>query len=450
MNLTFASWKEGHVAPTRWEIPVVAPKSSLKLEPVSDRLKGELIHPNKGGHLIGLRFSPDGTRLIAGDYPGGVVMVWDVASGKQLMKMETDPSSTAGYFFVSADWQNLFASRGKLNYERVEKDGKRMFRWEFNGEVRVWNLATGQVLRTYQHKPPRSILSLRPSPDGMVFTTVEQLPGVYEGRPKLAVTLWDVQTGQSRPLPERVHPAVFSPDSRTLAATENENGYTQALKLFDVASGQEKWAVPIPKKIARTSLTAFSPDGRLLAGEYEVFDQPNQKNHWQSRVKVWDTATGREVFSSVPVRDSSYSYVQFSPDNRTLVVTTENGKLLLFQPGKNQPPRTIVFGQVPRGQDLRTVEPEFRKDGQWLALMTQVLPEVPRGTLDPRDFPQPRIHLIDLAAGEIRETLIAPPAFPMCACFSPDGHTLATGGPGRVLLWDVRKLPRIPDTTEKR
>ena len=51
------------------------------------------------------------------------------------------------------------------------------------------------------------------------------------------------------------------------------------------------------------------------------------------------------------------------------------------------------------------------------------------------------IHLIDVATGEILETLIAPQGFPRSACFSPDGRTLATGGLGRVLLWNLSKPP---------
>jgi hypothetical protein len=55
--------------------------------------------------------------------------------------------------------------------------------------------------------------------------------------------------------------------------------------------------------------------------------------------------------------------------------------------------------------------------------------------------PQPRIHLIETATGEIRETMIAPQGFSSNVCFSPDGHTLATDGHGRVLLWDMPKMP---------
>src|SRR5438270_13044567 len=95
VTVAFDAWKAGHVAPTVHEVRVLAPKAGPKLEPVSARLKQELIHPNRSSVLRGIRFSPDGKLLIAGDYPGGVVVVWDVATGKQHTIIETGYRSSA-------------------------------------------------------------------------------------------------------------------------------------------------------------------------------------------------------------------------------------------------------------------------------------------------------------------------------------------------------------------
>jgi WD40 repeat protein len=89
VSISFDTWKDGKVGATRHDVPVVAPRGGLKLETVSPRLRRELIHPHKTATLVDLRFSPDGRQLIAGDDPGGVVMLWDVESGRQLTRIDT-------------------------------------------------------------------------------------------------------------------------------------------------------------------------------------------------------------------------------------------------------------------------------------------------------------------------------------------------------------------------
>lgn len=85
--------------------------------------------------------------------------------------------------------------------------------------------------------------------------------------------------------------------------------------------------------------------------------------------------------------------------------------------------------------------PIVSPDGKMAAVVTRSVPENRSnvGLQDALDFPQPRIHLVDLTRGELAETLIAPHGFTSSACFSPDGRWLATDRQGKIDLWDLSK-----------
>src|SRR5205823_3316506 len=158
---------------------------------------------------------------------------------------------------------------------------------------------------------------------------------------------------------------------------------------------------------------------------------------WRSWLKWWDVATGREVASFPGDRNAFFSRANFSPDGGTLAVSNwqgDNARLMLFHVADKRLVHAIVLGKKREGERMVVYEPVFRPDGKSVAVITQQFPENSgRGELDVRDVPQPRIHLIDVAAGDVRETLVAPQSFMRSACFSPDGRTLATGGQGKVL-----------------
>jgi WD40 repeat protein len=387
---------------------------------------------------VGLRYSPDGKRLIAGGYPGGIIQLWDVETGKQLTKIETGYGyrGSADYFFVSPDWRTIYASRHKRKATRVEQDEKKLTRWEMDGDVRAWDLATGELRDTYKHDPPRGISAMVPSPDGSRFATFESLSGVSEREPARAASLWDVKTKQLRPLPEQLDWwSVYTPDGKTLAApAETERGRATAIHLFDVASVKPTVSIPVTEKGANLGFIAFARDGKLLVGQVR-----SPEHQW---LKLWDPATGQEVGSVEGEKKDPFIWMAFSPDGRTLAATNAAregpGKLFLVDLRDKTLRKTIVLGEK-----LSVLQPAFSSDGKWIAVPTQMRPDDPQILPEAmaEDLPQPRIHLIEAASGEVRETLVAPQGFTVSVCFSPDGKTLATGGAGKALLWDMSKPP---------
>jgi len=424
---------------------VVVARFEPKLEPVSQRLKGALQHANREGILHGVRYSPDGKRLIAGDYPGGVVQIWDTETGKQLTKIETGYGlrGSAEYFFVTPDWNTLYAPREKRKFAHFEKGGKRMIRWEFDGDVRSWNLANGERLGILKHNPPRNIRGMCLSPDGATILTFEELPGEYEGQPARAMSLWDVKAKEFRPLPAIVSPGTFSSDSKTIAMTaDNGDGYTTALKLFDVTTTKEKLLIPIPHSLTRVRLDQFSPDSRVLTGTARTYSGRKNWQNWECSLKLWDAASGREMVSfPSEEKNTDFLGLVFSPDGKFFATVNWRGsqaKLYLF----DVPGRKLLTSMTLGGKDYIR-EPVFGPDGQLIAVATQLFPEELQrsGAIAAEDLPQPRIHLVDVASGTVRETIVAPQGIAASLCFSPDGKTLATGGSGKVLLWDSTTPP---------
>jgi WD40 repeat protein len=397
-----------------------------------------------------LRFSPDGKRLVAADAEG-VVAVWDVATGKRVTTIETGDWQRQFIHAVSADFLTLFVPHAKYDVKAVEKDGKEVRQWDCEGSIRAWDLATGKLQRTYQHKTGRAPLLIDLSPDGTQFLSYEMLSGTYAGQPETAASLWDVKSGQPRPMP--LGRGSFANDGRTVALAVGDKGdrFATAIKVLNTATLKESLSIPIKQKSASVSSLRFSPDGMLLVGE--IHEQGQKRGESQSWIVWWDAKTGQEVASFAADKDDHLTSPQFSPAGQTLAATTSAGnttrradqcKLILFRVKDRQKLKPVVVVASLKKEPGTVSDPVFSPDSNWVVIITSGSRWARSGDrADVRDAPQPRIHLVDVASGQIRATLVAPQCFATTsACFSPDGSTLATDGHGRVLLWNVAEFTK--------
>jgi len=135
--------------------------------------------PTLPGGMGCLVFAPDGRRLVAG---GGdsTLRVWDVATGALLRAMRDEDGGTVQPVAISPDGRFLLTNTA----ENAPYGGTQ--------HLRLWNLDTGaiaQTLLTYQDYPAsRATIS----PDGR---QIVRLSGFSRHKRPVTVEAWDVETG---------------------------------------------------------------------------------------------------------------------------------------------------------------------------------------------------------------------------------------------------------------
>ncbi len=153
---------------------------------------------------------------------------------------------------------------------------------------------------------------------------------------------------------------------------------------------------------------AFSPDGRRLASASQ--DQT---------VKVWDTATGKEILTLRGHTDGVHG-VAFSPDGRRLASGGDDGTVRVWDAATGR--ETLTLRADTGGPMKGVLSVAFSPDGRRLASAGWT----------------PTVKVWDAASGKETLALRGHTSYVTGVAFSPDSRRLASAGwDGRVKVWDA-------------
>jgi WD40 repeat protein len=357
--------------------------------------------------------SRDGALVAALDSPR-TIKVWDLAAGKELRSFQ----HRSGFRIDRA----AFSPDGKRLVTASQEPGKA-------SEVKVWDLSAGRLLRDIKHHGG-GVLALAFTPEGRELITSDGL----------ALRFWDAM-GESgvRVLTGHrggVNCVVFSPDSQTLVSA----GDDATVRFWEVASGKEmrSFTQETGGHTGIVKSLSFGPDGRQLASCGR-----------DSRAIIWEVSTGKIIQS---IRAShQYVGVAVHPDGQSLVLAgggqveilaISDGKLVKNLPGyvaalsgdgkwlASSTETGIKVWDMTGGNDSRLFTSDILLSPDHLAFS-------PDGTLLAEGRRDGTARLWDVAGGRELHVLRGHSNMVTSVAFSPDGQRLATASHDRgVRIWD--------------
>jgi WD40 repeat protein len=432
-----------HTALRHWEDHQVARARALLENCPADQRQWEWHYVNSlcNPELLDLKVGDGGRTLESGILSGDgkllaspsddkTVKVWDLTTGKQAITL-TVPTDRVLCLALSPDGKCLASGGACGPWDRT-------LRRHQSGEVRLWDLATGQELLAFQ-KHDDAVFSVAFSSDGR---------HIASGSADRTVKVWEAATGQLTfslaGHTDRVAGVAFSPNGKVLACA-----FSTTVKLWDLATGQEVRAF---QGAQGSGLLTFSPDGRRvacpLAGnkDVRVWDLTNDDalllhghedvssiafspdgrrlatGGRDNTIKVWDLAAARkpEVLEHAITLQGHLDVVlrlAFSADGQRLISAANDKTVKVWDLTRSPEPRCVA------GLAILNTGSALSPDGKHLAMTSG------RGS---------RVEVLDLVSG--KQTVDLNAGYVWGVAYSPDGRRLATASTSQaksVKVWDL-------------
>lgn len=328
-------------------------------------------------------YTPDGKQIVTADNARNV-RLWNAATGDEVKTVATLEDNYYPYWIA------------------VSPDGKSILVATY-GSVRVIDLATGAETRRL-NAPGIALFTMEISPDGKRVAA-----GADDGR----LFIWDFGTG--KPIAElREHRSAinavnFSPDSKRIVTASSD----RTIRIWDADTGAVQLLLSGHDDIVLWA--AFSPDGqRVISSSFDA------------SVRLWDAQTGAELGNFVgPSRP--FRAALYSPDGKRIAAVGDDQRLYLWDVsvanGANTPTAAPILAA-----ELNVSEGKLLKEMIAWAPLTVSKP------LSPSDR---RANYLEPDPG-VRQFDTNPDACDVLASYQSDPQRRAPGAPeGQLNLADA-------------
>jgi WD40 repeat protein len=270
----------------------------------------------------------------------------------------------------------------------ISPDGKWLISGSADRTIRLWEVATGELLRTLTgHEEGVQAVDFHPDGGLLASGGVDGTVLLWEGS---AGKVLRVFTGHKK----GVNAVAFHPDGKVLASAGSDG----TMRLWELETGEELHVLTGHEGSVAT--VAFHPEGKLLAS-----------GGADGSVRVWEAETGKQHVSFADHHGEAVRAVVFSPDGKILASGGDDGQ--------------IQFRDVRTGEKLRSSYGHFEE--------VSSLAFSPDGKTLAAGSGSRRVRLWEVVTGKEIRLFTQHTQKVSAVAFAPDGKWLATGGTDKTI-----------------